>query len=118
MTAAMESGCHLLFDATSKRILNKTDLEAFLTECPRLIGLTIFSGPHIYATESGWAGIVLVAESHISVHTSVLEVFGDCFSCLPFDSKAVMDMARRMLAFESRPKPVSREIKRGWGSRC
>ena len=113
----MEKGHHLLFEAVTQRLLEKSDLEAFLQECPRRIRMSIISGPNVCKTDSGWAGIVLIAESHISVHTDGLELFCDVFSCIEFSTRTVMELAREMLALEHRPKPRIMELRRGWSTR-
>jgi len=116
MPAAMELGCHLLFDGVSEHLLSSLEVHTFLSECPKRIGLTIFSGPHVYPTKNGLAGIVLIAQSHVSVHTNGLEVFGDTFSCLQFDSRVVIDLARELLCLENSPKAVVRVLQRGWAT--
>ena len=66
----------------------------FLDEYPDAIGMTKITVPQVYTYEGqrpedkGLSGFVLIAESHISVHTfpdrSYLNV--DVFSCKDFDS--------------------------------
>ena len=114
---AMERGCHLVFDGISEHLLSNLEIHTFLTECPRLLKLTIFSGPSVYPTEHGLAGIVLVAESHISVHTDGLAVYGDVFSCRSFLPSIVMELAREVLFLEDKPKPRQQVLRRGWGQK-
>jgi S-adenosylmethionine decarboxylase len=71
-------------------------VEAFLDSCPDKIGMTKITVPQVYnyrgkkPEDWGVSGFVLIAESHISVHTfperGYLNV--DIFSCKDFDSDA------------------------------
>jgi S-adenosylmethionine/arginine decarboxylase-like enzyme len=114
---AMERGCHLLFEGLSLHLLSNLEAHTFLVECPRLLRLTIFSGPSVYPTEYGLAGIVLVAESHVSLHTVGLEVYGDVFSCRPFATEPVMELAHELLFLDRKPKPRQQVLRRGWGQK-
>lgn len=111
----MEAGLHCLFDGISLRLLQAEDLVRFLVRCPREIGLIIISGPHVYKTDAGLAGIVLVAESHISVHTDGLAVYWDVFSCRRFPPSVVLALASELLLIDEKPKPRVQMLKRGWG---
>lgn len=111
---SMAAGLHLLFEGISKHLLSSLEIHEFLTECPRAIQLTIFAGPFVYPTEYGLAGMVLVAESHCSVHTVGLEMYVDIFSCKYFPTSPVMELAYDLLFLEDKPKPRTQVLRRGW----
>jgi len=67
-------------------------IERFLRRAVDITGLTIIAGPFV---EEDWgSGIVIIAESHISVHVRGARALVDCFSCAPFPSGKVVDAAR------------------------
>ncbi|MFA4907002.1 MAG: S-adenosylmethionine decarboxylase [archaeon] len=77
-------------------ILN--DLETcfkLLSELPLQIKMTKITQPYVFRynaddpEESGITGVVIIAESHISLHTYPKKkfVFVDLFSCKPFDTE-------------------------------
>lgn len=113
----MERGQHLLFEGVSQRLLTGEDIRYFLMLCPQTLDMTVIAGPTISRQESGWAGIVLIAESHVSVHTIGLEVYVDVFSCRAFPSQSVILLAEDLLALDPPGKSRVREIRRGWGLR-
>jgi S-adenosylmethionine decarboxylase len=73
-------------------------LKEVLDEFPSLIGMTKISPPHVYnyvgdvAEDWGVSGFVVIAESHISIHTfpdrQYLNI--DIFSCKEFDNKGTL----------------------------
>ena len=111
----MERGQHLLFEGVSQRLQTAEDIRCFLMQCPKMLNMTVIAGPFISKQDSGWAGIVLIAESHVSVHTIGLEVYVDVFSCRAFPSQSVVLLAEDLLALDPPGKPRVREIRRGWG---
>lgn len=111
----MEKGQHLLFEGISQRLLNRGDILQFLIECPKRINMTVIISPNVVASERGWAGVTVIAESHISVHTQALEVYVDVFSCRVFHSQDVVDLAENLLLLQKIGKTKIREIRRGWG---
>ncbi|MEK9726664.1 MAG: S-adenosylmethionine decarboxylase [Candidatus Margulisiibacteriota bacterium] len=66
----------------------------FLDQLPDKIGMTKITMPHVFPYEGlvpedrGITGAVIIAESHITVHTFPLKsyAFIDIFSCKPFDT--------------------------------
>ncbi len=74
-----------------------------LDRTPDEIGMTKIMPPYVFRycgvqeQDMGISGIVLIAESHISIHT--FPVHGhiniDIFSCKEFDAEAVIDAMRR-----------------------
>ena len=94
-------GPHLMLDLNecNPEILN--DLEAcfkLLFDLPPKIKMTKITQPYVFRydaidpEESGITGVVIIAESHISIHTYPKKNFAfvDLFSCKPFDT----DMAK------------------------
>jgi len=66
----------------------------FLDEFPAQIGMTKITQPNVFhyagkvPEDRGITGMVIIAESHISLHTFPLRSFAfiDIFSCKPFDT--------------------------------
>lgn len=90
---------HLALDAygvDEKVLADEKLVESFLERCPDNIGMTKITVPQVYnyrgkkPKDWGVSGFVLIAESHISVHTfperGYLNV--DIFSCKDFDIEA------------------------------
>lgn len=96
----MGFGPHLTIDGISsdkKSLANMTHIYSFLDQCPKKIDMTKITEPYIVKVDHGFTGMVLIAESHISVHTypKTGKVFIDIFSCKPFDiSKALKYAAK------------------------
>ncbi len=89
-------GPHLTLDlyGCDKKILGDKDfILRFLDECPLKIGMNKIKGPDVMQwlshpnPEWGISGTVIIAESHISVHTYPEKGFAviDIFSCKSFD---------------------------------
>ena len=95
---------HLLIDGSFgdiDKMYNQEALTSFLKEYPSTLGMNIIHGPVVlpYSApdplDSGISGFVVIAESHISVHTfperDYINI--DIFSCRSFDSdKAIRDV--------------------------
>lgn len=72
-------GEHLMLDCygcDSERLNNKDLVMLALVELPHQLGMTRLSDPYVFKAEDnaikdpgGWSGIVVIAESHISIHT-------------------------------------------------
>ena len=97
-------GPHLMLDCygCSKEKLSDLDLIfSTLDALPAKIGMTKIMQPHVFKYSGqvpedwGISGVVLIAESHISIHTfpEKEHAFIDIFSCKDFDT----DFARREL---------------------
>ena len=90
----------------------------FLNDLPTIIGMTKITQPYVFPYEGlkkedkGITGYVIIAESHISIHTFPIKkyVFIDIFSCKPFNTNQAIDIAINM--FESKD-PDYNIIKRG-----
>jgi len=72
-------GEHLTLDGyggSFKRLNDKKLVLKCLEELPGKIGMKILGAPHVYKADDnnikdsrGWSGFVVVAESHLSIHT-------------------------------------------------
>ena len=99
-------GPHLVFDGhrcPAARLADLDRLYALLDRLPDQIGMTKIMPPYVFRHGSagepsaGLSGFVLIAESHISVHTfpELGFVNADVFSCEPFDPAIVLSVLRR-----------------------
>ena len=101
-------GPHLIIDASKCNITKLADrhvIERILIEYPRAIGMTRIGGPYMFEYQSpdpdysGVSGLVVIAESHIALHTfPYLDYFTmDIFSCKNFDYEAAISYIRDAL---------------------
>ena len=100
-------GPHLTFDGYNcdPELLNDMKLVfKFLTDLPKSIGMNKLTQPYVLSYDGGdkpddygVTGIVIIAESHISIHTYPHDkcFFLDIFSCKPFD----VDKAKQIVNF-------------------
>jgi S-adenosylmethionine/arginine decarboxylase-like enzyme len=93
----VQLGWHWIFDGWVDRIAcDEQLLVRILDEVPARLGLTRVSPPQVFAQEAASvAGIVLLAESHFSLHVFPARglLHGDLFSCKAFE----VSIARRCL---------------------
>ncbi len=93
---------HLVIDGYGADSAMLEDTEAiyrFLDEYPDSIGMTKITPPHVYTyvgqtpEDGGVSGFVLIAESHISIHTFPKRKYVniDVFSCKEFDTQKALD---------------------------
>lgn len=114
-------GPHLTLDLGNCNIRKLGDLDfvsKILNDLPDRIGMTKITQPYVFRysgkfpEDKGITGFVVIAESHISIHTFEEKdyVFIDIFSCKPFD----YEFAKQYLidAFESK-SPTANVIMRG-----
>ena len=96
-------GPHLTIDmygCNKKKLKDVNFVHNFLTELPALMGMTRIMPPYVFSYSGlkpedwGVSGIVLIAESHLSVHTFVDKGYAsfDLFSCKDFDTEEVCDI--------------------------
>jgi len=89
-------GPHLMLDLSDCDPVRLNDLDLcvdLLNRIPDEIGMTKITQPHVFRykgmvpDDEGITGMVIIAESHISLHTFPLKryCFVDIFSCKPFD---------------------------------
>lgn len=94
-------GTHLMVDGyggDEARLRDMDGLYRFLDEYPDKMGMTKIMPPYVFRyvgskpEDWGLSGVVLIAESHISVHTFPEKgyVSVDFFSCKPFDTDAAV----------------------------
>ena len=109
-------GPHLtldLNDCNPDKLSDFDHIFDILNNLPEKIGMTKITQPYVFKysglvpEDKGITGVVIIAESHISIHTFELKnyVFIDLFSCKPFDYK----YAEQYLieAFESKNPTVN-----------
>ena len=93
---------HLVIDgygADSAMLEDTKAIYRFLDEYPDAIGMTKITPPHVYTyvgqtpEDVGVSGFVLIAESHISIHTFPRRKYVniDVFSCKEFDAQKALD---------------------------
>ena len=90
-------GPHLIYDGFGCPVSGLEDLRdlyRLLDTLPERIHMTKIMPPYVFRHQSaqgadGYSGFVLIAESHISIHTFPEKTFVsvDIFSCKPFDSE-------------------------------
>jgi S-adenosylmethionine decarboxylase len=123
MNREFNFGPHLMLDLAEcdQRKINDLDfIFNFLNTLPDKIGMVKITQPYVFPysglvpEDKGITGYVIIAESHLSIHTFVEKgyAFIDLFSCKPFDT----DMAKNFIiqAFLSK-KPEVYIIERGKG---
>ena len=102
---------HLVIDGYGANPAALTDAEAihdFLHDYPARIGMTRVAPPQVYTYRGvkpedwGVSGFVLIAESHITIHTfpdrGYLNI--DIFSCKPFDASESLSDIRAAFGIE------------------
>jgi len=109
-----------LSECDQERINDLDFIFNFLNTIPDKIGMAKITQPYVFPyiglvpEDKGITGFVVIAESHLSIHTFVEKcyAFVDLFSCKPFNT----DMARDLIieAFISK-KPKVYMIERGTG---
>ncbi len=115
-------GPHLTLDLKkcNKEKLGNFDLVFdVLNELPEKIGMTKITQPYVFKysglvpEDKGITGFIVIAESHISIHTFQEKdyIFIDVFSCKPFD----FDFAAKYFAevFEAEESEIN-VVKRGF----
>ena len=102
-------GPHLMVDilaADPGALGDLTRVSAFLGSLPDSIGMHRLTPPIAFPyhpggdpldPEAGITGIVVIAESHLSLHTYPHQgkAYFDAFSCRPFDPRRVLDLLIR-----------------------
>ena len=89
-------GPHLMlecFGCSADKLSDPAVITAALDEFPAKIGMKRISPPYVFncpsegGVEAGITGVILIEESHISVHTfpAASRAFVDVFSCREFD---------------------------------
>jgi len=81
----MGDGIHLLVDGLARQPVPKRMVQSFLKNAPASIGMTPIMPLSLLRGKFGWAGVQVIAESHIAIHTKDEQVHCDIFSCKPFE---------------------------------
>jgi deoxyhypusine synthase len=99
------NGSHLIldvFEADPEILKSKSKVKEFLEKIPKLIDMTPLTSPKVLFHEaqdpldSGVTGFIVIAESHISVHTYPKREFAsiDIFSCREFDTEKAVKFSK------------------------
>ena len=102
---------HLVIDGyggDTEKMWDKQRLEAFLFELPPALGMTRITEPSVLEydapkpEDSGISGFVIIAESHISVHTFPRKGYVniDIFSCQSFDKDWALAQVKELFGLE------------------
>ncbi len=100
-------GLHLTLDGygcSYERLTNLDAIYQFLDHCPDVIHMTKIMPPYVFKYHGkvpedwGLSGFVLIAESHISIHTFPDRAYLslDIFSCKDFDYQQAMAYATEL----------------------
>ena len=89
-----------MYGCNKKKLKDVNFVFNFLDELPAMVGMTKIMPPYTFSYSGlkpedwGVSGIVLIAESHISMHTFPEKnyVSLDIFSCKDFDVEAAVDI--------------------------
>jgi S-adenosylmethionine decarboxylase len=98
-------GPHLIIDGSrcdTRKLADRILVEQVMNDYPAAIGMTKIGGPYMFEYQapdpaySGVSGIVVIAESHIAIHTfPELDYFTmDIFSCKNFDHEHAIEYIR------------------------
>jgi S-adenosylmethionine decarboxylase len=90
------------FRGNPEKLASEELVRGLLDRYPGAIGMTKIAGPHVQRyvgskpEDWGVSGFVLIAESHITVHTfpDHGQVWVDVFSCKAFDADLAIEIAR------------------------
>ena len=98
-TTAYHPGSHLLADLYGcQHLMDSTRIEAVLQKAAQAAGATIvMSHVHDFPAPGGVTGVVLLAESHISIHTWPEHGFAavDIFMCGTAKTDVALDQVHR-----------------------
>ncbi|MDK2896426.1 MAG: S-adenosylmethionine decarboxylase [Candidatus Atribacteria bacterium] len=118
MKIAVEIGTHLVLDgySESEALLSNPNLVyQFLDTFPGEMGMTKVLPPFVFPhkgedhlEQEGISGIVIISESHISIHTFPLRKYLslDIFSCKPFDVEKATEHLVQFFGLTSFSKQV------------
>ena len=113
---------HLLIDVyycSQSALSNTGDLTDFLSTFPSIIDMNVISEPQVKEYRGakiedwGLSGFVLIAESHISVHTFPEKQFVnvDIFSCKQFDVEVSLEIVKKQFRInEIQHQVISRGV--------
>ena len=117
------NGTHLMLDCfgcDKDALYSREKISGFLSDLPVALGMKKLIEPYIVHYPGGdtWdkggiTGFMLIAESHISIHTFPHDGFftADVYSCKPFDVDKAVSLFRQAFGFTSKKvKVVQRDI--------
>ncbi|MEM6929577.1 MAG: S-adenosylmethionine decarboxylase [Myxococcota bacterium] len=115
MIQAGPLGVHWIADAAGcppAHLVDAPRITTLLEALAEVAGLTALGEPLVRLTSSGLVGVLLLAESHASVHTDREHgtAFVDVFSCVATDTAGLADCVRDALAPE---RLTARNVPRG-----
>ncbi|MEJ5300185.1 MAG: adenosylmethionine decarboxylase [Thermodesulforhabdaceae bacterium] len=104
-------GVHLMLDGYGCKRETLVDIQYiydFLDKYPEKMEMTKIMPPYVFRYEGlipedwGISGFVLIAESHISIHTfpEKLYLSVDMFSCKPFDTQKAIDTLKEYFSIQ------------------
>ena len=107
----LDTRMHLIIDGfggDAGMMWDTTRLRAFLDEYPTKLGMTKITEPEVLEyhgpnpSDNGISGFVIIAESHISVHTFPHRDYVniDVFSCKSFDHEQALADARSLFQLQ------------------
>jgi S-adenosylmethionine/arginine decarboxylase-like enzyme len=102
--------CHWRFDGICRERPGAHQLQLLLKELLTTIGMTPICTPVIAVYGPEWQAFQVIAESHIAFHGQDTVVYGEIFSCKPFDEALAFAVIHELLGGE---QWVAEEIKRG-----
>lgn len=113
-------GPHIMLDLQQcnyDKINSQEYVYRLLYDLPDLIGMTKITTPYVFPycgvnpKDKGITGIVIIAESHLTIHTFTEKdyVFCDVFSCKPFDEEFAIEYLTN--AFDSKKYDLHREYR-------
>jgi len=97
-------GLHLMVDgygADNRLLHDVSHIFDVLDKLPGIIGMRKIGFPHMAKFDeediAGVSGVVMIMESHISIHTYSKKDFltADIYSCKEFDSQTAVDFLKR-----------------------
>ena len=114
-------GWHWMMDARecdAPDLADSARVAELLRRVPEVLGLTRVGDPQVFehrdpsSGEVTLAGVVLIAESHFSLHVRPAQKFvhADLFSCARFDPGAALTLLQQSFGFQ---KHAERMITRG-----
>lgn len=94
-------GQHIMIDGRQCDLARLSDMDHIwhvLDSLPEVIGMTKIIQPYVFPysglvpEDKGLTGVVIIAESHITIHTFTEKnfLFCDIFSCRPFDAETAI----------------------------
>jgi S-adenosylmethionine decarboxylase len=103
-----------LYGCDKKILGDKNFVFDFLNTCPSKIGMTKIKGPDVMqwleAPNPDWgiSGVVIIAESHISIHTYPEKGFAviDIFSCKNFNIEKAIKHIQSVFKFKTCEKQL------------